>query len=157
MDRESIINTISRFVEDELQGMPDYFLVEVKVSASGQVKVFVDADHNASIDRLARINRDLYKRIDGAGVFGKDGNFSLEVSSPGLDEPLKLRRQYLKNVGRRVEVQLEDGTKKEGTMDGVAEDAITVSETTGKGKEKRTDQIQIPFNQIKFTKVCVVF
>jgi ribosome maturation factor RimP len=137
--------------------MPDYFLVEVKVSPSGQVKVFVDADHNASIDRLARINRDLYKRIDAAGLFGQDGNFSLEVSSPGLDEPLKLRRQYVKNVGRRVEVQLEDGTKREGVMDGVSVDTMTLSETTGKGKEKKTQQVQIPFNQIRSTKVCVVF
>lgn len=157
MDRESIIRTISGFAGDELESMPDYFLVEVKVSPSGQVKVFVDADHNASIDRLARINRDLYKRIDAAGLFGQDGNFSLEVSSPGLDEPLKLRRQYVKNVGRRVEVQLEDGTKREGVMDGVSEDTMTLSETTGKGKEKKTQQVQIPFNQIRSTKVCVVF
>ncbi len=43
-----------------------------------------------------------------------DGDFSLEVSSAGLDEPLKSLRQYKKNIGRLVEVQFQDGTQKEG-------------------------------------------
>ena len=42
--------------------------------------------------------------------------FHLEVSSPGLDEPLKLHRQYLKNIGRKVEVLLKDGRKIEGKL-----------------------------------------
>ncbi len=60
-------------------------------------------------------NRALYKQIEAEGIF-PDGDFSLEVSSPGLDEPLKLKRQYQKNIGRNVEVTLQDGSKKEGKL-----------------------------------------
>ncbi|HEX5552639.1 MAG TPA: ribosome maturation factor [Chitinophagaceae bacterium] len=157
MDKENTINTIGRFVEDELKSLPDYFLVEVKMSPSRDVKVFIDADGNASIDRLAAINRALYKRIEASALFGEGGNFSLEVSSPGLDEPLKLHRQYRKNIHRRVEVQLNDGTKKEGELQEVSEDVLRLEQAVGSKKEKRTVFIEIPFNQIKFTKVCVVF
>jgi ribosome maturation factor RimP len=157
MEKGHVINTISRLAEDELKTLPDYFLVEVKVMPSNQVKVFIDADNNASIDKLAAINRALYKKIDAESLFDGEGNFSLEVSSPGLDEPLKLHRQYLKNVHRQVEVVLLDGNKKEGILQVVSENGIRLEHTAGNKKMKRTEEIEIPFNQIKFTKVCVVF
>jgi ribosome maturation factor RimP len=55
-----------------------------------------------------------------------NGDFSLEVSSPGLDEPLKLHRQYLKNINRNVEVTLKDGSRIEGVMALVSEESIGV-------------------------------
>jgi ribosome maturation factor RimP len=79
------------------------------------------------------------------------------VSSPGLDEPLKLHRQYLKNIGRSVEVTLLDGTKTEGVLKEAAEEQITVEETKGKNKKKETVLHTIPFNNIKTTKVQVIF
>ena len=86
-----------------------------------------------------------------------NGDFSLEVSSPGLEEPLKLHRQYLKNINRSVEVTLKDGTKIEGVMTLVSEESIGVLETRGKNKKKETVEHTIPFDNIKTTKVQVVF
>ena len=86
-----------------------------------------------------------------------DGNFSLEVSSPGLDEPLKLKRQYKKNVGRFVEVTLLDGTKKEGKLLEASEDGILIEWEEGKGKKKETKQETILFEQVKTTKIQIKF
>ena len=157
MDKEDIISSIRQFAESQLSGLPDYFLVEVRVSPSNQVAVFIDADKGASIDRLAKINRSLYKMIEEAATFGENGNFSLEVSSPGLDEPLKLHRQYEKNKGRRIEVLLPDGLKKEGILEEIKTDSIVLKEQAGNKKAKQEQLTEIPFNQIKFTKICVVF
>ncbi|RYG22846.1 MAG: ribosome maturation factor, partial [Chitinophagaceae bacterium] len=84
-------------------------------------------------------------------------DFSLEVSSPGLDEPLKLRRQYLKNVDRFVEVLLLDAVRIEGKLIRVEESAIIIDEEKGKGKKKELVQHTVPFDQIKTTKIQIKF
>ena len=84
--------------------------------------------------------------------FFPNGDFSLEVSSPGLDEPLKLHRQYLKNIGRFVEVTGNDGIKKEGKLLTVTEEEIIVEEEKGKGKKKEIVQHTIPFDKYKNNK-----
>jgi len=86
-----------------------------------------------------------------------DGDFSLEVSSPGLDEPLKMHRQYVKNIGRTVEVLFEDGSKKEGKLITVTDADILLEHTEGKGKKAITQQLVIPFNHIKSTTVQIKF
>jgi ribosome maturation factor RimP len=94
--------------------------------------------------------------MEETALFGNN-NFSLEVSSPGIDKPLKLLRQYNKNKGRKVEVVLDDGSKIEGTLTGVSEENITLEEKTGKGNKITTKTITISFNQIKHTTVLVTF
>lgn len=157
MDKDHIIKNISEEVVSELAGMPDYFLIEVKVNPKNDVKVFIDADMGSSIDKLAGINRVLYKKIEEESWFGQGANFSLEVSSPGLDEPLKLIRQYRKNIGRPVEGLRNDGIKFEGVLRQVSGDGITLEQAAGIKKNKQIKEVQIPFNQIKYTKVSVVF
>jgi len=86
-----------------------------------------------------------------------DGDFSLEVSSPGIDEPLKLLRQYKKNIGRTIEVITNDDTKKEGLLKEVADEAITIEQTEGKGKKAVVLNTTISFADIKQTKVLIKF
>lgn len=157
MDKEKIAKDIAGWVTDALHEMPDYFLVEVKVSPKNEVKVFIDADQGVSIDKLASISRFLYKKTEAEALFGAGGNFSMEVSSPGLDEPLKMLRQYRKNRNRVVEVLQLNGVKSEGMLQEVSESGIKLEQTKGSKKEKQISIIEIPFNQIKFTKVSVVF
>src|SRR5690606_28093409 len=102
------------------------------------------------------INRALYKYIEETGLF-PDGNFSLEVSSPGVDRPLQLHRQYLKNIGRNVEVLYTNGTKLEGTLKKVNEENITIEQHEGKGKNMKTKEVTILFNEIKHTTVLITF
>src|SRR5580698_9642471 len=92
--------TIEGMVQEILAGEPGYFLVEVKIKPTNNVKVYIDGDQGISIEKCVQFNRALYKKLDEAAFFPA-GDFSLEVSSPGLDEPLKLHRQYRKNIGRQ--------------------------------------------------------
>ena len=87
----------------------------------------------------------------------KDGEFGLEVSSPGVDEPLTMLRQYKKNLGRLVEVECADGKKVEGKLLGADETGIEVEEEKGKGKKKEIVKHEFSFAEVKSTVVKIVF
>ncbi|KYP15664.1 MAG: ribosome maturation factor [Flavihumibacter sp. CACIAM 22H1] len=143
-------------MKELLEGDEDCFLVEVKIKPTNNFKVFLDADSGISIARCINFNRALYKKIEEAGWF-PEGDFSLEVSSPGLDEPLKLWRQYKKNIGRMVDITLLDGSHLTGKLLEVTEDGCVVEETKGKNKKKEVITHSLLFEHIKQTKIQVVF
>ena len=155
MNSENQAGAIKTRLEELLEAEPGYFLVEMDIKPTNNIKVFVDADQGATIERLSKINRALYKWME-ENLF-PNGDFSIEVSSPGLDEPLKLRRQYEKNIGRFVEVLLVNGIKAEGKLLSVDENDIVLEEEKGKGKKKETVRHSILKTEIKTTKVQVKF
>lgn len=156
MNKDQQVAAISQMVNRIIADDPDYFLVTVQVKPIHNVKVYLDADSGVSIDRCVSYNRLLYKELEASGLF-PEGEFSLEVSSPGLDEPLKLARQYRKNVGRKVEVTPVEGLPVQGTLVAAGEDAIRLLVEKGRGKKKETVEMEIPFSGIKGTKVMIVF
>lgn len=135
---------------------PESFLVSIRIKPTNNFKVFIDADSGVSIAKCVSVNRALYKKIEEAAWF-PEGDFSLEVSSPGLDEPLKLWRQYKKNIGRQVEITLLDGTALVGKLLEVTEDGCVIEETKGKNKKKEVIAHSLLFENIKQTKIQVVF
>jgi len=155
MNSENQVIAVEKRLGELLTELPGYFLVEISVKPTNNIKVFVDADQDAAIDQLSRINRALYKWVEES-LF-PNGDFSIEVSSPGLDEPLKLDRQYLKNIGRMVEIVLKNGLKKEGKLISVSENEVIIEEEIGKGKKKEVVQHIILKEEIKTTKVQVKF
>jgi ribosome maturation factor RimP len=163
MNIESQIQALEHKVEALISPEPGFFLVEVRIKPTNNVKVFIDADQGISIEKLVQLNRKLYKDIEESGFF-PSGDFSLEVSSPGLDEPFKLHRQYVKNIGRYVEVLLHDGVKKEGKLVQVTEGEIDLEEEKSRrpgghkgGKKVELVHQVIPFDQIKTTKIQIKF
>jgi ribosome maturation factor RimP len=150
------IQAIETLVGQILSEMEDVFLVSVRIKPTNNIKVFLDADAGLSIDKCVKINRKMYRTIE-ENAWYPDGNFSLEVSSPGIDEPLKMFRQYKKNVGRNVEVTFNDASKKEGQLLEANENEITIGYTEGKGKKLVEHQQTIPFSDIKQTKVLIKF
>jgi ribosome maturation factor RimP len=156
MNSEAQIQALEHKMEALISTEPDLFLVEVRIKPTNNIKVFVDGDQGVSIDKLVRYNRSLYKQIEEEGMF-PNGDFSLEVSSPGLDEPLKLHRQYLKNIGRFVEVVENDGSKKEGKLLSATETELLVEEEKGKGKKKEIVLHTIALANIKTTKIQIKF
>jgi ribosome maturation factor RimP len=156
MGNETQNQVIESFVQAILAEEPSYFMVELKTGPSNNIKLFLDGDGGITIDKCVKVNRALYRKIEEAGLF-RDGDFSLEVSSPGLEEPLKLIRQFRKNIGRLVELQLLDGVKLEGRLTEVNEDGIIVEETKGKKKKKELIRHSLLFNNIKTTKIQIVF
>jgi len=85
------------------------------------------------------------------------GDFSLEVSSPGVDTPLQMHRQYIKNIGRKVEITFTDGAIKTGRLVEVTGSDIIIEEAPVKGKKGDAQQIVIPFLNIKTTTVQIQF
>ena len=156
MASETQIQTISGMMQDLLQDTPDIFLVDVRIKPTNNIKVALDADGGISIEKCVSFNRKLYKQLEEAAMY-PEGDFSLEVSSPGLDEPLKMHRQYVKNINRSVEVTQLDGTLTEGVLTAVNENEIAVEETKGKNKKKEVVQHTIPFTNIKSTKIQIKF
>ena len=146
---------IERFLSDLLEESTEIFLVDLHMSPANDIKVFLEADNGITIDKCIRINRALYKRIEEELL--PDGNFSLEVSSPGVDAPLRLKRQYKKNIGRTVEVVLNDDSRIEGKLIAADDEHIGLQETQGSGKKASIKITNILFNQIKHTKVLVTF
>ena len=158
MNIESQIKALEEKVAALIADEAGFFLVEIRIKPTNNVKVFLDGDQGISIEKLVALNRKLYKDLEENSFF-PGGDFSLEVSSPGLDEPLKLFRQYRKNIGRPVEVQMvgEGLVKKEGKLVSVTEEEITLEEEKGKNKKKEIVQHIIPFDQIKTTKIQIKF
>lgn len=134
----------------------DIFLVSIKIKPTNNFKIYIDADSGLGIEKCIKINRALYKIMEEMGMY-PEGDFSLEISSPGLDEPLKLLRQYKKNVGRDVEVVTTDEQKREGKLTEVTEEKITIVYTEGKGKKAVVKTDDIAFADIKQTKVQIKF
>lgn len=149
---EALEQKVGELIKDE----PGVFLVDIRIKPTNNIKVFVDADSGVNIDKLVQYNRRLYRELEESSFF-PGGDFSLEISSPGLDEPLKLHRQYVKNIGRFVEVIKKDGVKIEGKLTGVADTEIIVEEERGKNKKKEIVQHTISFDQIKTTKIQIKF
>ena len=156
MAAENIIKHIEELTDSILQAEPSLFRVNVKIKPTNNIKVFIDGDNGIPIEKCVRINRQLYKMIEDEQTYA-EGDFSLEVSSPGLEEPLKTHRQYTKNIGRLIEVVFADESSKTGKLLQVTEEDILMEETTGKGKKVLTQQILIPFINIKTTTVQIQF
>lgn len=156
MSFETPLKNIENFLDSIIGHSENVFVVSVKLNAGNNVAVFLDADDGITIDRCTQVNKALYKYIEETGLF-PGGNFSLEVSSPGVDEPLKLHRQYQKNIGRSVAVTTDEGSAVQGKLAEVNQDNIIIEEKQGKGDKAITKKITISFNQIKQTKVLITF
>jgi ribosome maturation factor RimP len=154
MSVDTAIQTVQNLLQPLLQ--EDVFLVSIKIKPTNNFKIYIDADGGLPLEKCIKINRALYKQIEEMGLY-PDGDFSLEVSSPGVDEPLKLIRQYIKNVGRFVEVIKMDDTKLEGKLLAATEEQMTIEITEGKGKKMTINQLELPISDIKQTKVQIKF
>ena len=128
----------------------------MKVKPTNNIKIFLDADSGLGIEKCIKINRRLYKQVEEMGFY-PEGDFSLEVSSPGIDEPLKMLRQYVKNIGRTVEVTMNDDSVKEGILLEATEENIILEHTEGKNKKAVTIKIPVLFTDIKQAVVQIKF
>ena len=156
MNEEAQIKEIELRIKNLIQPDPAVFLVEVRIKPVNNIKVFIDGDQGVSIEKLVQYNRRLYKQLEEENLY-PEGDFSLEISSPGLDEPLKLNRQYVKNIGRFVEVDDINDVKREGKLISVTAEEIEIEEIKGKGKKVETVQHTISFSEIKTTKIQIKF
>lgn len=126
------------------------FIVDVKVKGNlgnQKILIFVDGDEGISIDECSSLSRRIGAELDEMDIL--TGKYTLEVSSPGLDHPLTIKRQYIKNIGRALEIVTKDGNSLEGELLMVENESIMV-------KIDNQDR-SISFSEIDKTKVKISF
>ena len=152
----NIEKRVAELVEEKIADRPDLFLVDVKMHSNGKLIILVDGDKGIGISDCVAISRHVGFHLEEEGTI--ETAYNLEVSSPGIDTPITLMRQYAKNVGRELSIKMADGAKREGKLSAITEDAIVIEEKV-KEKGKKAVEIEsvIPINQITETKVLISF
>jgi len=145
-------------VDEALEVNKSLFLIDLKISADAKIKVIVDGDEGVPLKECIRISRHIGHNLDR-----EVDDFSLEVMSAGLSEPLSSSRQFKKNIDRSLSLKLTDGTKIEGNLDAVNDEEISLSwkarepKPVGKGKITVVKNVQVAFENIKEAKVKIKF
>lgn len=149
-------NRVRELVEEKIADRPELFLVEVKMLPNNKLIIHVDGDEGISIQDCAAISRHVGFHLEEENTIVQA--YNLEVSSPGVGEALKLKRQYQKNIGREISVKLPGGDKKEGKLLSVDDQGITIEENVKeKGKKAYLVETHIAFDHITEVKVLISF
>lgn len=152
----NIEKRVRELIEEKITDKPNLFIVDVKMHANGKLIILVDGDNGIGIDDIAAISRYVGFKLEEENVI--ETAYNLEVSSPGIDTPLTSLRQYLKNIERNLSIKMADGTKREGKLTGITEDAIVIEEKVKeKGKKAEIVESVIPISKITETKVLISF
>lgn len=140
---------ILELVNQALEGS-DKFLVNLKITPDNRIYVDIDGDNGVTIDDCIELSRAIESQLDR-----DEEDFALDVSSAGADQPLKLTRQYRKNIGREVEVVCFDGEKVEGELTAADEEGFTVR--TPGTKKQAPQEIRLNYRDVKSTRVAIRF
>ena len=142
---------IEEIAGEELQGST-HFLVGVEGGEeSKKVLVIVDGDAGVSIDVCSALSRKISYQLEEEGI--ETGPYRLEVSSPGIDRPLLIKRQYPQHLGRKLKIELTDGQTLKGELIEVMDDGVKIEARVKKVKEEHI----VPFDEMKKTKVLISF
>ena len=148
---------VFRLLEEGLQEKPSIFLIDLTITDSYKIIVTLDGDNGVQLQDCIDVSRTLENNLDR-----EEQDFSLEVASVGVGSPLKMARQYIKNIGRTLIVKLATETI-EAELVEVTDNFITLSwqarepKKIGKGKETVQKRQEIPFSEIKQAVVTVTF
>jgi ribosome maturation factor RimP len=128
----------------------ELFLVDIKVLPTGKIEVFADGKTNITIDECAQLSRHIYHFLEENNLM--TDNISLDVSSPGMDEPLKVAQQFQKQLNKNVDVVLKNGLKITGELVDANESQIIVKETIKIKKSETVEEHTLGFEEIKSVK-----
>lgn len=147
------VKQVRDLVDQRIEGT-DIFVVDITVSAANAIRVTVDADSGVSIEKCIEVSRQVEHNLDR-----ETEDFSLEVTSFGLTEPLQLHRQYVKNTGRNLKIRLSDDTQVRGKLIKVADDFIQLEKILTKKQKKEgvEKDLKINFKDIIQAKIEISF
>jgi len=154
MDKEKVKN----LVNEALLENSELFLIDLSFLPDNKIYVEVDGDKGVSLKECIRISRAVEHNLDR-----EEEDFSLEVTSPDVSKPLKVQRQYLKNLGRILKVKTNNGTQYEGSLKEVSKEFIVLEwkarepKPVGKGKVTVVKTAEILFKDIVEAKVKIIF
>ncbi|MFP9114093.1 ribosome assembly cofactor RimP [Flavobacterium sp. RHBU_3] len=148
---------VAALVETALQERPHLFLIDLTVGADNKINLTIDGDNGVTLQDCIDMSRAVEHNLDR-----EEEDFALEVASAGAASPLKLPRQYKKNVGRtikvttaesEIEAELTDATEEVAVLEWTAREPKKV----GKGKETVAKKAEIPYGDIKQAVVVIKF
>ena len=145
------VTKITRLINEHLAGT-DKFLVELFIKPINRIYIFIDGDHGVKISDCAELSRHIESQFDRESV-----DFELNVSSSGADQPIRLPRQYLKNIGRSLQVKLSEEIIFAGKLEAVDEKGITLLTPGDKKKKTAAETLHLTFEEIKESKVIISF
>ena len=144
-------------VDEALALNESLYLIELSISVNNKVQVVIDGDNGVSLSETMRISRAINDNFDR-----EVEDFSLEVSTPDIAHPLKVKRQYIKNLNRILKVKTEE-EELEGTLVTADEDKIVLQwkarepKPVGKGKVTVDKTATLEYTEIKEAKVKILF
>lgn len=144
-------------LDKALEEHPSLFLIDFTVGGDNTIKVVLDGDKGVTLQDCMDVSRAIEHNLDR-----EEEDFSLEVASAGATTPLKMPRQYTKNIGRKLKVRTDSG-ELEGTLVQATENNITLEwkarepKPVGKGKVTVQKKRDIPFSEIQEAKVVLNF
>ncbi|MGK0422010.1 MAG: ribosome maturation factor RimP [Polaribacter sp.] len=133
------------------------YLIELSISVNNKVQVVVDGDNGVSLSECMRISRVINDNFDR-----EVEDFSLEVTTPDIAHPLKVKRQYIKNLNRILKVKTAE-EEIEGTLVTADEDKIVLQwkarepKPVGKGNVTVEKTVTLEYTEIKEAKVKILF
>ncbi len=140
---------IKDLTNQHLEGT-DLFIVSVAVRSDNRIRIFIDSDTHVLIEHCIVLSKYIESQLDR-----EVEDFEINVSSSGLDQPYKLSRQYIKNIGREVSVLLKDNNKTEGTLIAADKDGFVVKEITTVKKIITETTHSFLYSDIKETKEII--
>ncbi|PQB05164.1 ribosome assembly cofactor RimP [Aureitalea marina] len=148
---------VQQLLDSALEDRPDLFLINMEVSEANQIRVIIDGDKGVKVQDCIEISRAIEHNLDR-----ESEDFSLEVLSAGVSEPLTMARQYQKNIGRKLKVRSNDQTI-EGKLEKADDNEIILTwkvrepKPIGKGKVTVEKQAQLAYDDIQEAKVMITF
>jgi ribosome maturation factor RimP len=148
---------VEQLLQNVLDARPTLFLIDLSINENNQIRVIIDGDEGVKVEDCMAVSRGIEHNLDR-----EEADFSLEVLSVGVSEPLTLLRQYKKNIGRKINIRTESETI-EGNLTAANEAAITLQwkarepKPIGKGKVTVQKEAIVPYKNIVEAKVMITF
>jgi ribosome maturation factor RimP len=151
---KEVSSLVEQFIDND-----EIFLVDVDIKGKPgnlKIQVFIDGDQSVNVDECSKISRKLTNELEEKDMI--DGRYLVEVSSPGVDRPLKLIRQFSKHVGRELAILTKNNKKYQGELLDVLNDEIEISIKSSKiKKELDSDSLKLPVTDIEKSTVVLRF
>lgn len=149
---------VEKLLENALENNKSLFLIDLEISADNQIRVILDGDKGVTVEDCIEVSREIEHNLDR-----EEYDFSLEVMSAGVSEPLTLPRQYKKNIGRTLKVKTKTGPTIEGELTSANDESCELKwsarelKPVGKGKVTVKKEAILQYKDIMEAKVMITF
>lgn len=156
MHVDSLVSLVNKGLES--LSLEDTYLVDIKTHGK-TIEVYLDSDDQVTLDKCRKLSRWIEAVLDETKEAGED--YVLEISSAGVGNPLKLLRQYPKNIGRNIVIKHSIDKVSKGILTEVVGDIIAVEyevkEKVGKKNKKVIVSDKIQFSDIIESKIKISY